>query len=198
MPTNLPIIAPTTPELQPTSTQASIQPSATPSPFPEDLTHLVTDDTGAITINVPTTWTDQQNLPWLDANGKEIGTTFIVATDVDEFLVLEAEGVAISASKHLPVGYIELLDREVPNYLGVCDDTYHTRWEINTATHRGKEAVLNCHGSSYEWLSLMTLVSKDNPAAFIARIIGFDMVPIFGDSFRTMLLQFEVDPTLLP
>lgn len=189
---------PTQPEPTSRPTQTLIPPTATPTPFPEDQTHFVTDQTGAITINVPTTWTDQQTLPWLDEKGRQIGSTFIVATDVDKFLVLGAEGVAISASKRLPIGYIELLDREVPNYLGICEDTYKTRWEINTKTHRGKEVVLNCHGSSYEWLSIMTLVNKADPTAYIVRLVGFDMVPIFGDSFRDMLRQFEVNPTLLP
>jgi hypothetical protein len=195
-----PLPSTTQTQAQPTlkPTQTPIPPSATPTPFPEDMTHLVTDHTGAITINVPTTWTDQQTLPWLDESGMEVGTIFIASTDIDKFLVLEAEGVAISVSKQYPLGYIELLDVEIPPYLGVCEDTYHTRWEINTATHRGKEAVLNCHGSSYEWLSIMTLVSKADPAAYIVRLVGFDMIPIFGDSFRDMLLQFEVKPTLLP
>lgn len=179
-------------------TQTPIPPTPTATLFPEEMTHLVTDETGAITINVPTIWTDQQTLPWLDSKGKEIGTIFIVATDAEKFLELESEGVAISASKRLPIGYIELLDSEVPNYLSVCEDTYHTRWPINTDTHRGKEAVLSCHSSSYEWLSIMSMVNKSNPSAFIVRIVGFDMIPIFGEDFRTMLRQFEVNPALLP
>jgi hypothetical protein len=193
-----PIATPTQPEPTREPTQTPIPPTASPTLFPEYQTHLVTDQTGAITINVPTTWTDQMTLPWLDKNGKHVGTTFIVANDVEKFLVLEAEGVAISVSRQLPIGYIELLDNEVPNYLGVCDDTYHTRWDVNTDTHRGKEATLNCHGSSYEWLSVMTLVNKKDPAAYVVRLVGFDMIPIFGEDFRAMLLQFEVDPTLLP
>jgi hypothetical protein len=112
--------------------------------------------------------------------------------------VLEAEEVAISVSKRLPIGYIELLDREVPNYLGICDDTYFTHWEINTETYHSMEAMLNCHGSIYEWLTIMTLVSKSDPAAYIVRLVGFDMIPIFGEDFRDKLRQFEIDTTLLP
>lgn len=199
--------APTLPEPTATSTRPEptaipthtpIPPTATSTLFPEYQTHMLSDQTGAISINVPTTWTDQQTLPWLDDNGKTIGTTFMVSTDTDKFLALEAEGVAISVSKRLPIGYIELLDREVPNYLGICDDTYHTRWDIDTTNHRGKEADMNCHGSSYEWLSLMTLVNKSDPAAYVVRLVGFDMIPIFGEDFREMLMQFEIDPTLLP
>jgi hypothetical protein len=190
---------PSATEPEPTSrpTQTPIPPTATLTPFPEDLTHFVTDDTGAITINVPTTWTDQQTLPWLDESGMEVGTIFIASTDIDKFLVLEAEGVAISVSKQYPLGYVELLDIEILPYLSVCDDTYKTRWEIDTDTHRGREADLNCHDSSYEWLSIMTLVNKADPAAYIVRLVGFDMIPIFGEDFRDMLRQFEVKPSLL-
>lgn len=191
---------PTATQPEPTArpTQTPIPPTATSTLFPEYQTHMLSDQTGAISINVPTTWTDQQTLPWLDEKGKQVGTTFIVATNVDQFLALEAEGVAISVSKRLPIGYIELLDREVPNYLGICEDTYRTRWEINDATHRGREAVLGCHGSSYEWLTIMTMVNKSDPAAYIVRLVGLDLAPIFGDDFREMLRQFEVNPSLLP
>jgi len=198
LPEPVPSVTPTQPEPTPRPTQTSVPPSTIPTLFPEYLTHFVTDETGAITINVPTTWTDRRTLPWLDENGKHVGTTFIVANDVEKFLALKTEGVSMSVSKRLPIGYIELLDNEVPNYLGVCDDTYHTRWDVNTDTHRGKEATLNCHGSSYEWLSIMTMVNKEDPAAYIVRLVGFDMIPIFGEDFRDMLRQFEIDPTLLP
>lgn len=194
----LPSDTPSQPEPTLRPTQTTIPATATPTLFPEYVTHFVTDETGAITINVPTVWADQLTLPWLDEKGKQVGTIFIVATNVDKFLTLEAEGVAISVSKRLPIGYIELLDREVPNYLGICDDTYHTRWDVNTDTHRGQEAILNCHGSSYEWLAIMTLVNKSDPGAYIVRLVGFDMIPIFGDDFRDMLRKFEVEPQNLP
>lgn len=194
----LPESTATQPEPTPRPTQTPIPPTATPTLFPEYQTHFVTDQTGAITINVPATWTDQQTLPWLDESGMEVGTIFIASTNIDKFLVLEAEGVAISVSKQYPLGYIELLDVEILPYLSVCEDTYKTRWEINADTYRGKEAVLNCHGSSYEWLSLMTLVSKADPAAYIVRLVGFDMIPIFGEDFRTMLLHFEIKSENLP
>ena len=193
-----PTATPTQPEPTREPTQTPITHTASPTLFPEYQTHLVTDQTGAITINIPTTWTDQRTLPWLNERGMPVGTIFIASTDIEKFLVLEAEGVAISVSSQYPLGYIELLDIEVPTYTEVCDDTYHTRWDVDDPVYRGKEAVLNCHGSSYEWLSVMTLVNKKDPAAYVVRLVGFDMIPIFGDDFRDMLLQFEIDPTLLP
>jgi len=193
-----PTATPTQPEPTREPTQTPITHTASPTLFPEYQTHLVTDQTGAITINVPTTWTDQQTLPWLGENGMEVGTIFIASTDIEKFLVLEAEGVAISVSSQYPLGYIELLDIEVPTYTEVCDDTYQTRWDVDDPVYRGKEAVLNCHGSSYEWLSVMTLVNKKDPAVYIVRLVGFDMIPIFGEDFRDMLRQFEINPTLLP
>jgi len=201
LPTNTPTTAPTNPEIQPTPTRTKptdkpVTPTATL--FPEYLTHFVTDESGAITANIPTVWTDQQTLPWLDEAGREVGIIFIASTNIDKFLVLEAEGVAISVSSQYPLGFIQLLDAEVIPYLATCDDTYHTRWDFNTEIYRGKEAVFNCHGSNWEWLSIMTMVSKSNPAAYIARVIGFDMIPIFGGQFRDMLLQFEVNPENLP
>jgi len=68
-----PTATPTQPEPTPRPTRTPIPPTATPTLFPEYQTHLVTDQTGAITINVPTTWTDQQTMPWLDESGMEVG-----------------------------------------------------------------------------------------------------------------------------
>jgi len=193
-----PTATPTQPEPTREPTQTPIPPTATPTLFPEYQTRLVTDQTGAITINVPTTWTDQQTLPWLGESGMPVGTIFIASTNIEKFLVLEAEGVAISVSRRYPLGWVELLDAEVSPYLATCEDTYHTRWDFSTDVYHGKEAVLNCHGSSYEWLSIMTMVNKKDPAAYVVRLVGFDMIPIFGEDFRDMLRQFEIDSTLLP
>jgi hypothetical protein len=178
-------------------TQSSI-PTATV--FPEEQLYTVTDQTKVIEVTVPTVWTDMRTLPWTDAKGATIGTIFMVSTDVEAFLKFQAEGVAISVSGHLPVGYTQLLDDEYKFYIQQCQDTYKTRWRLDdNPIYRGMYFVFGeCKGQRDTWLSLFSLVSKQGTSRYIARVVAYDMIPTYGDTFRDIILKFKVFPENLP
>jgi hypothetical protein len=202
----IPTAAPTTaPITKPTSApQATPQSTALPPTAalaPEKQLHTVIDETGAIEANVPAVWTDMKTEPWLNEKGVKIGTTFTASTDIEAFLKLKAEGVSISVSRHLPIGYVQLLEKEYGIYTHTqqCEDTYKTRWKLEDPVYNGMYFVFgNCDGTDYAWLSLFTMVDKKDPGKYVARMVGYDLIPVYGEDFRTMLLKFKVHSEKLP
>lgn len=189
------------PAAKPTSApKATSVTSTTAALDPEKHVHVVTDETGAIEANIPTVWTDMRTEPWLDSNGKKIGTTFTAATNIDAFLKFQAEGAAFSVSNRLPIGYVRLLENEYKGYVKQCEDSYKTRWKLeNDPVYNGMYFVFGkCAKTEYTWLSLFTAVDKKNPGQYIARIVAYDMAPIYGDDFRATIMKFKVHPEKLP
>lgn len=171
----------------------------TPTPFPERDLVTVTDDFGVIESNLPRAWTDIRTERWLDAKGKPVGVTLLAAVNLEDFQDLKGEGVAISVSDRLGKGYIQLLDEETKFYEKFCDDSYKTAWTMDHPLYRGKYMVLDCDPlDSYAWLSVMSMVNKKDPAAYVARVVGLDEIPIFGDEFREVVTGFEVNINNLP
>jgi len=209
-PTSIPPTATTTMPTAPTATSRPLSTATTIAQdqivpptatlFPEKQLHTVTDQDNTIEANIPTAWTDMRTVPWTDAKGTTIGTTFMASTDVDAFLKFRAEGVAISVSSRLQIGYTQLLDEEYKFYVQHCKDTYKTRWKLDNApVYRGMYFVFNeCDGTPDAWLSLFSLVSKQDSGRYIARVVGYDMIPIYGDTFRDIILNFKIFPENLP
>jgi hypothetical protein len=167
--------------------------------FPEEQLHTVIDQTGVIEVTIPTTWTDVRTEPWVDEKGETIGTTFTASTAIDAFLRLQAEGVAISVSRRLPIGYVQLLEREYDFYVKSCQDVYKTRWKLDDPVYRGMYFVFGeCNGVRDTWLSLFSVVNKSDPGQYIARVVAYDMIPIFGDAFRDIIMKFKVFPENIP
>jgi hypothetical protein len=183
-----PVAIPEEPTLHPTNTL-----------FPEEQLHTVMDQTGAIQVNIPMAWTDTRTEPWLDEKSETIGTTFMASTDIDLFLELRAEGVSVSVSQHLPVGYAELLESEYDYYLKYCEDIYKTRWRLDHPVYKGFYYVFGaCNGMRDTWLSLFTIVDKQDPDNYIARVVAYDMIPTYGDTFRDIIMNFEILPESIP
>ncbi len=171
----------------------------TPTPFAERDLHTVTDDFGVITAELPKAWTDIRTERWLDAKGQPVGVTLLASVKIEDFLDLKGEGVSISVSARPEKGYIQLLDDETKFYKKLCDDAYKTTWTMEHPLYRGKYEVLDCDPvSSYAWLSVMSMVNKRDPAAYVARVIGLDEIPIFGDEFRDVVTGFTVNINNLP
>jgi hypothetical protein len=165
-----------------------------PTPFPERDLHPVTDDYHVIEVNLPREWTDIRTERWLDAKGQPIGVTLLAAYNIADFQDLKGEGVAISVSNRLGKGYIQLLDEETKFYKKFCDDAYKTTWTMDHPVYRGKYVVLDCDPvSSYAWLSVMSMVNKKDPASYVARVVGLDEIPIFGEDFRDVITGFKVN-----
>jgi len=180
---------------------AAAAPAATPTPtpMPERDLHTVTDDFGVIEADLPKAWTDIRTERWLDAKGRPVGVTLLAAFNIDDFQNLKGEGAAISVSNRLGKGYIQLLDEEIKFYEKFCEEDYKTVWPIDHPVYRGKYKTLDCdpHGS-YAWLSVMSMVNKRDPAAYVARVVGLDKIPIFGQEFRDVITGFRVNINNLP
>jgi hypothetical protein len=196
----LPTNTPTPKQAQPTSTRyptATLDPTDTP--FPERDLHTVTDESNAIAAVIPVAWGETRSIPWTDAQDNIIGVTFMASSDVDRFLNWEAEGVVISVSSRLGKGYIQLLDEEYAAYLNHCNDTFHKYWDFDNTIYRGKYAVLNnCEQIDNSWLRVLSVVSLEDPGSYVARILAYDLPPIFGSEFADILMQFQVFPDNLP
>lgn len=191
------------PTTTPTSTPTTAPPDQVLPPtatlFPEEQLHTVTDQTNVIEANIPTVWTDTRTEPWKDKKGRTIGTIFMASTNIEAFLKFQAEGVAISVSRHLPVGYAQLLEDEYASYVKQCKDTYKTRWKLENPTYNGAYFVFGeCAKTQNTWLSVFSMVSKQDPGQYIARVVAYDMIPTYGDTFRDMILKFKVFAENLP
>ena len=166
---------------------------------PEERLDIVTDETNAIRANIPAVWTDTRTDPWLDAKGNILGIIFLASTDIEAFLDFKAEGVAISVSRRLPVGYTQLLDEEYDFYITRCQDTYKTRWKLDGPVYRGMYFVFGeCDQTRDAWLSLFSVVNQQDSSQYVARVVGYDMIPTYGDTFRDIIMDFEVFPEKLP
>jgi hypothetical protein len=171
----------------------------TPTPMPERDLHTVTDDFHVISANLPRAWTDIRTERWLDAKGRPIGVMLLAAYNIEDFQDLKGEGVAISVANRLGKGYIQLLDEETKFYEKFCEDAYKTTWTMDHPVYRGKYMVLDCDPvSSYVWLSVMSMVNKKDPASYVARVVGLDEIPIFGEEFRDVVTGFEVNVGNMP
>ncbi len=195
----------------PTNTATPIKPSPTPTrsptatlhptetPFPERDLHTVTDESNAIAAVIPVAWRDVRSSAWTDNQGNIIGVTFMASTDVDRFLNWEVEGVVISVSRRLGKGYIQLLDEEFATYLNHCNNTFYQYWDFKNSFYRGKYGVLNnCNQIYNSWLRILSVVSLEDPMKYVARVLAYDLPPIFGSEFADILMEFQVLPENLP
>lgn len=157
------------------------------------------DESNAIAATIPRAWQDTRTIPWMDDQGETIGTTFMASTDLEAFLDWHAEGVAISVSRRLNRGYLQLLVEEYQTYLDLCSDPFFTFWDFENAIHRGRYAALNrCAHVEHSWLSILSVVSIEDPQAYVARVLAYDLPPLFGGEFRDIMMQFQVIPDKLP
>lgn len=174
-------------------------PPASATPFPEEVLVAVANDAGSILATVPSVWTDVRSLDWTDEENRVVGHVLLASTDVDAFLAWRVEGVSISVSRNLGMGYRQLLERDYARYRGLCDDPFLTFWDEESSLHRGKSFVLDdCGGVEDGWLSVMSVVPMDDSGAYVAEILAYDMPPTYGGTFRDIMLRFEVSPDKLP
>jgi hypothetical protein len=179
-------------------------PSRTPPPptatyFPEEQLHTVSHRAGSIAAGIPTVWTDVRSLEWKDENDEVIGHVLVASTDVERFLRWEVEGVSISVSRNLGIGYLQLLDADYEEYTQICDDPFKRYWDWSQGRHRGGYFVLDdCAGIPDSWLSVLSVVPRGESYTYIAEVLAYDMIPIFGEDFRDMIMGFEVFPEKLP
>ena len=158
---------------QQTSDQGNDNTSSTDSGYV-----AVQDDSGTISMEVPTDWTDINGSSWM-YNGAAIGVSITSAPSVENFdTSFLAPGVFFGASSEFAKygGYIQFLDYYTGpdgfDYRGNC--TYHTgqRYDYNDGIYRGKfDYFYNCGGQGGYDAYVLSAVSIENQGAFIIMII---------------------------
>jgi hypothetical protein len=80
-----------------------------------------------------------------------------------------------------------------------CEDIYKTRWRVEHPVYKGFYYVFGeCNGVRDTWLSLFAVVDKNDPGKYIARVVAYDMIPIYGDTFREIIMNFKILPEKIP
>jgi serine protease Do len=127
----------------------------------------VTDDYGAIQMDIPAEWTEINGGYWEDG-GDMIGSTISAAADLDTYLNTWSEsGVFFGASDDLAKlgGYVNLLDVRREALIGDCK--YDTRYDYEDSAYRGKYDLFENCGNSGNVYIVLTAVPKDNSQAFL-------------------------------
>jgi serine protease Do len=113
---------------------APVEPPTDGGPPPYADFMLVSDDSGAITVNVPTEWADSVQIPW-DFGGQLVGPALSAAPNVDLFITTwGTPGVFIGASDQLPMSRAQLLDEST--FFEDCD--YVDRFDYDDGLYVGE------------------------------------------------------------
>jgi serine protease Do len=129
---------------------------------------LVTDDYGAIQMEVPAEWADIDGTAWIDG-GETIGAQIDAAANLDGFFSTWNEpGVEFSVSNDLAKlgGYVQLLDVVRQNFTDSCE--LDGRYDYDDGFYRGKyDLFKNCGGPGGSWFLVLSAVPSDNSQAFL-------------------------------
>jgi serine protease Do len=132
---------------------------------------MVTDDYGAIQMEVPEAWAKVDGSPWMDGEDV-IGASIWAAPDLQAFTdTWDVPGVMFDVSDDLARlgGYVQLLDYYREDYLKACK--LDQRYDYEDSAFRGKyDLYENCGGPGGPTQILLTAVPKDNSNAYLIRV----------------------------
>jgi len=163
---------------------------------------LVTDDTGSISVEIPSYWVEGDGSPWIYGN-ETIGVAISAAPVLQDFSdYYNAEGVFFGASPTFAQygGYVQFLDYytgpDVYNYRGNCSYNDTQRYAYDDGIYRGKfDYFYNCGGSGGYDAYVLSAVSKASQGDYIIIIIvqapagnGVDVDPIVQHIWDTFLV----------
>jgi serine protease Do len=127
----------------------------------------VTDDYGAIQMNIPVEWNEIDGSFWYDGT-EVIGSAISASADLDGFLYTWNEsGVFFGASDELAKlgGYIQLLDVTRQDFSGDCK--LEGRYDYEDPVYRGKYDLYSNCGNQGTVFIVLTAVPIDNPQAYL-------------------------------
>jgi serine protease Do len=129
----------------------------------------VTDDFGAIQIDIPAEWTEVDGSAWPGEDGEVIGASIYAAANLDSFINSWSEpGVIFNVSDDLARlgGYVQLLDFQRERWIQQCE--LDNRYDYEDALYRGKFDVFeNCGGPGGATYLSLTAVPIEDPTAFL-------------------------------
>lgn len=128
----------------------------------------ITDDLGAIQMDVPSEWSDIDGRSWEDDTGAEFASVF-AAPNLEDFQgTWGTPGVKFDVTKDMALigGYIQVLDtRRQYGFLDVCE--LDGRYDYNDTVFRGKfDLFVDCANSGAQYL-ILSAVPIEDPDAFL-------------------------------
>jgi serine protease Do len=128
----------------------------------------VTDDYGALELEVPNWWNDIDGSPWV-YDGEVVGASIWAAPDLDGFVsTWDTPGVMFDVSDDIAdwVGYIELLDLRRQEMLDYCE--LDGRYDYEDALYRGKYDLFHkCGGAGGPWYMVLSAVSQYDQFSYL-------------------------------
>jgi serine protease Do len=139
---------------------------------------LVTDDSGAISVEIPSYWVEGDGSAWFYGSD-EIGVQISAAPVLQDFYdYYDAEGVFFGASPEFAKygGYVQFLDYytgpDGVNYRSNCAYNDTQRYAYDDGVYRGKyDYFYNCGGSGGHDAYVLSAVSKVSQGDYIIIII---------------------------
>jgi serine protease Do len=154
----------------------------------------VTDNYGAIVVEVPASWSDVDGSPWVDA-GETIGASIWAAPDLDGFInTWGVPGVKFDVSDDLAKlgGYIQVLDFYRSNTY-VTDCELDGRYDYNDGYYRGKyDYFIKCGGSGGPDYLILSAVPVDSSVQLIIVVQVQILTAADLDATDRILATFDV------
>jgi serine protease Do len=152
----------------------------------------VSDDYGAIQMNVPAEWGDVDGSNWID-EGDTIGAAISAAPDLDSFYnTWDESGVFFGASDDLAKlgGYVQLLDIRRGAYNQDCK--LDGRYDYDDGYFRGKyDLFTNCAGQGTAFVVLSAVPDNDPQSLLILVEMQITQEADF-DALDEILKSFDV------
>jgi serine protease Do len=153
----------------------------------------VTDDYGAIQIEVPQAWGEVDGSPWVDG-GDVIGASIWAAPDLQGFVdTWDVPGVIFNVSDDLARlgGYVQLLDIYRETYLQNCE--LEARYEYEDSAFRGKYDVFKkCGGSGGPSQLVLAAVPRANASDYLILVAVTVTSDADLDALDRILATFNV------
>jgi len=153
----------------------------------------VTDDYGAIVVEVPSGWTDIDGSAWID-DGDVIGASIWAAPDLDGFInTWGTPGVIFNVSDDLARlgGYVQLLDIYRELYIDSCE--LDGRYDYDDGYYRGKfDYFVKCGGSGGADFLVLTAVPIDTSVSMLILVEVQILTNADVDAADRILATFDV------
>ncbi|WP_322805955.1 S1C family serine protease [Thermanaerothrix sp.] len=157
---------------------------------------LVQDDSGAIQVAIPSTWSEVDGSPWVLDN-EVIGASITAAASLSNFASYWDEpGIFFAASDRVAqlAGYIQLLDAYRESYRNECK--LQGRYDYEDSAFEGAyDYYINCNGAGNA-LIVLTARPKQNKTAFLVTFIFNAMSDSDWAALDQALNTFDVVGTL--
>ncbi len=156
----------------------------------------VTDDYGAIQVNIPLEWVDFNGSPWVSGEDV-IGSGISAAADIDAYNNTWTEsGIFFGVSDDLAQlgGYVQLLDIVSEDFKDSCK--YEDRTDYEDEVYRGKYDLFSNCGDEGTWFFILTAVPKQDSSRFLILLEMLIAKDADLDALDKILASFDVIGTL--